>query len=453
MILDEFLIRLGAVADTSGFNTFSTGLTRVTGLVTVAAAAMGGALAGMNRFVGSALSELNALNSASQRTGASLSLLQELGYAARLNGSSVEASTRSIESLSQKIGEAANGVGRGAMLFQKLGLQARQADGSVKSVGDMLGDVQEKIRGLSAPQQQSILANLGMDATMLQTLRLSREELNGVFQEAHDLGVITADGADTALEYGDAMERLRVVLGALRTNIAIGVAPAFTRLIEHSKHWLIANKEQLRDGIGKVVKILIAAGTAVWNVIRAVNSAVNQTIGWKAVLLAVGAVLARAFALNPLTWLIAGIVALVALVDDFITYLDGGESLLGAFWGPLIAYAKRAKAVIEHLTPALNALGVLLAGLAIGHVVSHIGRLLGAGRTLALWLAGPLVKALQVAALALRVAFLSNPIGVVIASVALLAYAIYTHFDKIKHAVGTAWQWCTRTANAAFGSI
>ncbi|MCO5546526.1 phage tail tape measure protein, partial [Xylella fastidiosa] len=428
MILDEFLIRLGAVADTSGFNTFSTGLTRVTGIVTVAAAAMGGALAGMNRFVGSALSELNALNSASQRTGASLSFLQELGYAARLNGSSVEASTRSIESLSQKIGEAANGVGRGAMLFQKLGLQARQADGFVKSVGDMLGDVQEKIRGLSAPQQQSILANLGMDATMLQTLRLSREELNGVFQEAHDLGVITADGADTALEYGDAMERLRVVLGALRTNIAIGVAPAFTRLIEHSKHWLIANKEQLRDGIGKVVNVLIAAGTAVWNFIRAVNSAVNQTIGWKAVLLAVGAVLARAFALNPVTWLIAGIVALVALVDDFITYLDGGESLLGAFWGPLITYAKRAKAVIADLTPALKALGVLLAGLAIGHVVSNIGRLVGAGRTLAMWLAGPLVKALQVAALALRAAFLSNPIGLVIASVALLAYAIYTHF-------------------------
>ncbi len=53
------------------------------------------------------------------------------------------------------------------------------------------------------------------------------------------------------------------------------------------------------------------------------------------------AVLARAFALNPVTWLIAGIVALVALVDDFITYLDGGESLLGAFWGPLITYAKR----------------------------------------------------------------------------------------------------------------
>ncbi|WP_058569298.1 hypothetical protein [Xylella fastidiosa] len=198
--------------------------------------------------------------------------------------------------------------------------------------------------------------------------------------------------------------------------------------------------------------ILIAAGTAVWNVIRAVNSAVNQTIGWKAALLAVGAVLARAFALNPVTWLIAGIVALVALVDDFMTYLDGGESLLGAFWGPLIAYAKRAKAVIEHLTPTLKAVGVLLAGLAIGQVVSNIGRLVGAGRTLALWLAGPLVKALQVAALALRTAFLSNPIGVVIGSVALLAYAIYTHFDKIKHWVGTAWQWCARKAEAALGA-
>ncbi len=57
---------------------------------------------------------------------------------------------------------------------------------------------------------------------MLQTLRLSREELNGVFQEAHDLGVITADGADTALEYGDAMERLRVVLGRYGPTSPLG---------------------------------------------------------------------------------------------------------------------------------------------------------------------------------------------------------------------------------------
>ncbi|MDC6418450.1 phage tail tape measure protein, partial [Xylella fastidiosa subsp. multiplex] len=131
--------------------------------MTVAAAAMGGALAGMNRFVGSALSELNALNSASQRTGASLSFLQELGYAARLNGS-LWRHRPVLLNPCPKNRRSRHGVGRGAMLFQKLGLQARQADGSVKSVGDMLGDVQEKIRGLSAPQQQSILANLGMDA-------------------------------------------------------------------------------------------------------------------------------------------------------------------------------------------------------------------------------------------------------------------------------------------------
>ena len=45
---------------------------------------------------------------------------------------------------------------------------------------------------------------------------------------------------------------------------------------------------------------------------------------------------------NPLTWIILGIGALILVIDDLITYLNGGESAFGEFWEPCIRYAKIA---------------------------------------------------------------------------------------------------------------
>ena len=45
---------------------------------------------------------------------------------------------------------------------------------------------------------------------------------------------------------------------------------------------------------------------------------------------------------SPLTWIILGIGALILVIDDLITYLNGGESAFGEFWEPCIKYAKIA---------------------------------------------------------------------------------------------------------------
>ena len=45
---------------------------------------------------------------------------------------------------------------------------------------------------------------------------------------------------------------------------------------------------------------------------------------------------------NPLTWIIALLGVLILIIDDLVTYLRGGDSALGAFWGPLIEYTKIA---------------------------------------------------------------------------------------------------------------
>ena len=52
--------------------------------------------------------------------------------------------------------------------------------------------------------------------------------------------------------------------------------------------------------------------------------------------------LAVAMLTNPLTWIIGLIGLLILVIDDLVTYLRGGESVLGVFWKPLIEFTKTA---------------------------------------------------------------------------------------------------------------
>lgn len=52
--------------------------------------------------------------------------------------------------------------------------------------------------------------------------------------------------------------------------------------------------------------------------------------------------LAGAILMNPITWIIAGIVALALVIDDLIVRIKGGKSLFGSFWDPFISFGKKA---------------------------------------------------------------------------------------------------------------
>src|SRR5690606_4006236 len=48
-------------------------------------------------------------------------------------------------------------------------------------------------------------------------------------------------------------------------------------------------------------------------------------------------------------WVMAAIAGLLLLIDDFMTYMDGGDSLFGEYWGSMLGW-------IEENKDALNAL-------------------------------------------------------------------------------------------------
>jgi phage-related protein len=361
MILDEFLVKLGVISDPKDLDTFVGGLQKAATVATAVVGVVGGATAAITNFFGAALEGLDGLNDLAQDTDTDLAYIQKLGYAAQLSGSSVEAANASVKGLAQTIGEAASGLGRGKQAFEAYGLSAKNADGSIKSVGQVLDDVQAKMANLSKAEQLSMLQKLGIDQSMIGLLNSTNAEMGELFQQAEDLGLVTAAGADAAGEFNDTMDQMNMVMGAIRTNISVGLAPQLTNIVARLRDWLIRNKELIREGIDKAVSVILSLWRAIMRAVDVIDLIISKTIGWKAVLLILGAALVwfnktmlLAFATNPITLIAGAIAGLILLVDDLITFLEGGESMFDWSW---------AVPIIDQVRNAIDAVSAVLSDL------------------------------------------------------------------------------------------
>lgn len=316
------------------------GLSKKLGLVSLA---VGAAVAGMVMFVDQALTALDDIHQLSNVTGESTDYIYTLGKVAETTGSSVEAAQASIAGLSKVIGEAAAGVGRGAKTFEQYGLSAKDAEGNVKQASDVLEELREKMVDMSQQEKIAMLAKMGIDDSMIQVLMQSKEDFDAAMAEnkAMTLGVGTKEDAATAAEFKDILADLFKMLKAVSEVIALRLAPHIGELIGRFKDWFIANAELIKGGLSLLGDILGVVFDFIGAVANAIDGIIRHTIGWKAALYILGAALIwikrqmlLAFATNPITWVVLAIVGLIALIDDFITYLDGGESALGEFWEP-----------------------------------------------------------------------------------------------------------------------
>lgn len=77
----------------------------------------------------------------------------------------------------------------------------------------------------------------------------------------------------------------------------------------------------------------------------------------------------KALLMNPLTWIIATLGVLVLIIDDLITYINGGDSALSGLWsqfGTGEEIGKALNSVLQNLMAILSVIGKPLAVLASG---------------------------------------------------------------------------------------
>ena len=300
-------------------------------------AAFYAATIGVKNFVDNNLNALDEIKQLSAVTGEAADEIYKLGKVAEVNGSSSQAAQASIEGLSRVIGEASVGIGRGAKSFEQYGLSAKKANGDIKTSSEMLGEISDKMKKMGEQEQIAMLAKLGIDGSMIQVLRLGNDELREQIELADKLtlGVGNAENAETAAAFKDNMTQLTQVFTAMGEYLSLRIAPAISRIIERFTKWFAENNDLIKailNGFGRVFSFLFELAGAIDNV-------VSNTIGWRAVIYTLGAALLwlsrrmiLAFATNPIGLAIMAIAGLILIIDDFITWLQGGESAFGDFY-------------------------------------------------------------------------------------------------------------------------
>lgn len=181
-------------------------------------------------------------------------------------------------------------------------------------------------------------------------------ELEELIEEEKLLHKVTKDQLEQQKKYKESVETLGKRFQSLKVEMAFGFLPTMQKMVTWLDNFLKKNKDLIVNGIGRLLDFLVRTIQVGVNFVRFLDRIIGSTIGWKNALLILVGVLAivkratiAAFITNPIFWVMAAIAGLLLLIDDFMTYMDGGDSLFGEYWGAMLGW-------IEENKDALNAL-------------------------------------------------------------------------------------------------
>jgi hypothetical protein len=179
--------------------------------------------------------------------------VQRLIHAGRLMGAADGDVMSSLANLNRLASEAHRGIGAGVEIFGLLGLSAEDGLGRIKPVGDLLGEIADKIMALdSAAEQAEFAQKLGISDRMVLLLKQGRNEIGELGAELDAVGaILTPEQQRIAEDFTNALTRGRAVIRGWANDISSALAPAMTETINKFYEWAAANRELIESEISE----------------------------------------------------------------------------------------------------------------------------------------------------------------------------------------------------------
>lgn len=312
--------------------------------VTKWAAAATAAGAATTAFLLNASNKAIELQKLSQATNLSTDNLQQWQYAAEAVGASSAAVTSDLESLLKTMSSPIPGELN--MELMMLGVSVHNASGQLRGADEVLKDVGDKLNKMSSARAVQWAERVGISNDTLMLLKQGRQGLSELFEEAQLVGaIIPADAIERGAELSKSIKTLKTVFQALGNSIALSFAPNLKKVVDNFKQFLINNAEFVRQGLGITIDGVSRGFGRFWDVLVKIKD------GFIAVLQPMQPFLKNMDAVKVVAGLVtgalAGFLALMApaiiqfaavgaaiagvslVIEDFITWLQGGESVIG----------------------------------------------------------------------------------------------------------------------------
>ncbi|EPL2205682.1 lytic transglycosylase domain-containing protein [Klebsiella pneumoniae] len=363
--LKDFLISLGFKVDDAGARKFDAIVTGATLKAIELGTKVELAAASVVAFTAKVASSLDNLYWASQRTGATVQGIKQIGFAVSQMGGSVDAARGSLESLAQFIRTSPGAEG----FLNRLGVQTRDASGNMRDMATIFTGVGQRLSSMPYYRANQYAQMLGMDENTLLAMRRGIGEYMGQYNAMKKaIGFNPDQAAAASNRFMTSLRSFGEMAGMARDKIGSNLAGGLAGAIDNLRRQILDNFPKIERTINAVVKGILWMGEAVGRVVyRLIQTAGDIRDWWKGLdedskkligtlggMLVVWRLLNAAMLASPITWVLALAGALVLLYDDYKTFKEGGKSLIDwKQWEPAI---EKAKAAILWLRDKLLAL-------------------------------------------------------------------------------------------------
>jgi len=191
-----------------------------------------------------------AIGDLANRTGASRERIQELGYAAKLSGSSSEALASALQKMNVNIGAAKGGSTALKDIFDGLQVSFENTNGTAKSTDEIFNQIVNRLSRIKDPalQAKAAVTIFGKSATeLLPLLQGGTKGLAEMSAEARKLGVVIADKAvREGEEFGDVLDRLKASVTGAGYTIGAALTPALTDLATQLTETIVKYRPEIK---------------------------------------------------------------------------------------------------------------------------------------------------------------------------------------------------------------
>lgn len=461
-VIKEFLVGLGFKVDEAGLAKFTAGVTNATVAVTAMGAAAAAAATAIFAGVKGVANEYNELSKLAEQFRTTADAVDEFVDSAKILGMSDEKSIESLKNLDRAIVDTSMGMGRAKLVFEDLGITVTDAAGKLKPTTEVMGELAAKFKDMERGKQLRVMERLGLDPALLKVFNADLAALGAELKAiddsvGFDFEQAVAEGkAFTAVwkTLQQEVEKWKMLFTKMYEAIAIKMMPKFRGNMENITLAMIKFRKIVMDAmpniigaIMPIINVILRIAEAFFTIVGRIASAAASIIGWLLKMNAAtdgwaGYILAAAaawkylnlaFLKTPLGQLIALAAVVALLIDDFLTFKEGGDSLID--WGSGFGM------VMQGLTAILAG---FLTYMALAKAATIAMTIATTAWSAATAFANGVLAAARIAVLLFNLVLYANPIMLVVAAVAALIAAgvlLIQNWDTVKEWFAGFFDW------------
>ncbi len=460
--IKEFLVGLGFKVDEAGLAKFSEGIAsaslRVTALATAATAAAAGIVASVQHIA----AEYDQLDKLATQFRTTADAVDEFIDTAKILGLSDEKSIESLKNLDRAIVDTSMGMGRAKLVFEDLGIKVTDTAGKLKPTTEVMAELAEKFKGMEKGKQIRVMERLGLDPSLLKLFNADmvalRAEMEAIDKAAGlDFGQAMAE-SKAFMEIWRAMQqeiqKWKLLFKTTMESVSVKLMPKFRAQIRaitdsmiNFRRKVMENMPKAIEAIMPIISIIMRVAEAFIKIVARIASGAMTVIGWflklneatggwAGYILAAAAAwkyLNLSFLATPLGMLLSLAAVVALLIDDFLTFKEGGDSLID--WGSGFGI------VMQGVTAALTGFLAYLALSKAAVIAMTIATNAWAAATA---IANGIMSAARIAVLLFNLVLYANPIMLVVAAVAALIAAgvlLIQNWDTVKAWFASFFDW------------